>query len=93
MTTFKKISAIALTALTLAVATAPSAEARWRHRHGGAIAAGLIGGAVLGAAMAGSGYGYGYARPVYAEPSYEGCYRKVVGHTYYGRPIVRTVCY
>ena len=88
MATLKKIGAIALTALTIAVATAPSAEARWRSR-GGVVAAGLIGGALLGAAFAGASY----ARPVYAAPVYEPeCFRRVVGHTYYGRPIVRTVC-
>lgn len=90
MTTFKKIAAVALTTLTIAVATAPSAEAGWRHR-GGAVAVGLIGGALLGAALAPA---YSRPRPVYVEPSYdEECTRKVVGYSYSGRPIVRTFCY
>ena len=92
MTTFKKIAAVALASATLATGFASSASAApWHHRHhgwrGGAIAAGLLGGAVLGAAL---------ARPAYAAPvAYEEpeCYRKHVGYTYSGRPIFRTVCY
>ena len=91
MTTFKKIAAIALTSMTLAVAVAPSAEARpWRRHHGGAVAAGLFGAALLGTAVMAT-------RPAYAAPvTYvddEECYRKRVGTTHYGRPIYRTVCY
>ena len=90
MTTVKKIAAIALTSLTLAVAVAPSAEARpWRRHHGGAVAAGLFGAALLGTAVLAS-------RPAYAAPVAYGddeCYRKHVGYTSYGRPIYRTVCY
>ena len=88
MTRFTKIAAVALTSLTVATAFAPSAEARWRGHHGGAIAAGVIGGALLGAMLARPAY----AAPVYAE-SYEDCYRKHVGYNRYGRPIYRTVCY
>lgn len=91
MTNFKKFAALALTSLTLAVAAAPSAEAGWRHRGGGLFAAGLIGGAVLGAAMARPAYGY--ATPVYSGGEEGGCYRKTVGWTHYGAPIRRTVCY
>lgn len=90
MTNLKKLTAVALTALTMAVAAAPSAEAGWRGRTGGAIAAGLIGGALLGAALSGPSY----ARPAYAAPVVEDeCVRKVVGYTAYGNPVFRTVCY
>lgn len=91
MTSIKKIAAVALTSLTLATALAPSAEARpWRHhhRHGGAIAAGLLGAAVLGTAFAAT-------RPAYAAPAYDDgeCYREQVGYNRWGRPVFRTVCY
>ena len=91
MTSIKKTAAVALTALTLAVAAAPSAEARY-HR-GGAVAAGVLGGIVAGALIAGSSRP-AYAAPVYGGPAYGGgCYRKHVGYTYHGNPIFRTVCY
>lgn len=94
MTPVKKFAALAVASLSIAVASAPSAEAGWRHRHGGLLAAGLIGGAVLGATMArpayGYGGGYGYAQPVYYGG---GCVRKIVGYTVHGYPIRRTVCY
>ena len=62
MTTKIKFAA-ALTALTIAATFAlPAKEAEARHWGGGAIAAGLIGGAVLGAAIASSN-----AAPVYYE--------------------------
>ena len=91
MTVIKKFAAVAIASFTLAVAVAPSAEARpWRRHHGGAVAAGLFGAALLGTAVLAS-------RPAYAAPvAYaddEECYRKRVGTTHYGRPIFRTVCY
>lgn len=67
--TFSKTFASALAALTLGgavLATSAPAEAGWgyRHRHGGAVAAGVIGGLAVGAMIASS-------RPAYAEPVYE----------------------
>jgi hypothetical protein len=41
----------------------------------------------------GYGPGYGYQRVGYYGGGYYGCPRRVVGYTYYGRPIVRRVCY
>jgi hypothetical protein len=90
MTSIKKIALVALTSLTVATTFAPGAEARpWRrhHGHGGAIAAGLVGAAILGTAIAAS-------RPAYAAEVVEDeCYRKHVGYNAYGRPVFRTVCY
>ena len=93
MTSIQKIATAAVASLTIATAFAPTAaEAGWRGRTGGLFAAGLIGGVLAGAALAGSNQGH--ARPVYAEPRYdEGCVRKVVGHTYDGRAVLRTICY
>jgi hypothetical protein len=59
----------ALAALTIGgavVATSAPAQAGWGHHHGhgGAVAAGVIGGLAVGAMIASS-------RPVYAEPVYE----------------------
>lgn len=92
MTPIKKFAALAVASLSIAVASAPSAEAGWRHRHGGLLAAGLLGGAVLGAAMARPAYGYGggYVQPVYSGGE---CIRKTVGYTVHGYPIRKTVCY
>jgi len=106
MTKLKKILAVGLAATTLAIAFAPSAEARWRrgyHRGGGwgpGIAAGVVGGALLGAALAPRPV-YGapvyadpyYAAPVYAAPQVQ-CQREFTG--YYsrsGRPRYNKVCY
>lgn len=63
------VAALAVAGLSVGVSTlsATSAEAGWRHRHGGAIAAGIIGGLALGAVAAHAyapRHGY-YARPVY----------------------------
>jgi len=90
MTLAKKTLTAAAAALTLAVAAVPSAEARF-HR-GGWLAAGLIGGAVIGSAIA--------ANRAYAAPGYyaEGgdCYRvrERVWDDYRGRFVIvrRTVC-
>lgn len=67
----RRSAALALAAAGLSfgvsAVSATSAEAGWRHRHGGAIAAGVIGGLALGAIAA---HAYAprpayYARPVY----------------------------
>lgn len=91
MNTFKKTLAAGAAALTMAVAFAPvSAEARW-GRGGGFLAAGLIGGAIVGSAIA--------ANRAYAAPSYvsgDDCYtvRNRVWDDYRGRFVIvrRTVC-
>src|SRR5262245_62110193 len=71
-------------------------------RHGGWVGPAIVGGIALGALAAATaprygyayGPGYGYGPGYYAYGSgYYGCSRRVVGHTYYGRPIVRRVCY
>lgn len=91
MTTFKKTLAAGAAALTMAVAFAPaSAEARWGRN--GFLAAGLIGGAVIGTAIA--------ANRAHAAPGYyvsgEECYsvRNRVWDDYRGRYVTvrRTVC-
>ena len=90
MTSFKKTLAAAAAALTMAVAFAPSAEARF-HR-GGFLAAGLIGGALIGGAIA--------ANRAHAAPGYYvaggDCYtvRDRVWSDYRGRFVTvrRTVC-
>ena len=94
MTPFKKIAALAFASLSIAVASAPAAEAGWRFRAGRALAVGAIGGAFVGAALArpAYGYGHGYVAPV----GYGGgatCISKRVGFTWDGVPIRRTVCY
>lgn len=94
MTSTKKIAAIAFASLSIAVASAPSAEAAgWRHRNAGLLAAGLIGGAVLGAAMSRPAQAYA---PAEVQPVYHGgpeCVRKVVGYNFEGYPVRKTVCY
>ncbi|KAF0231421.1 MAG: hypothetical protein FD175_722 [Beijerinckiaceae bacterium] len=87
MTTFKKTLAAAAAALTMAVAFAPvSAEARWGR--GGFLAAGLIGAAVVGTAIAASNANAGYHG--------SDCYRvrERVWDDYRGRFVIvrRTVC-
>lgn len=91
MTTFKKTLAAGAAALTMAVAFAPaSAEARWGRN--GFLAAGLIGGAVIGTAIA--------ANRAHAAPGYYvsggDCYtvRNRVWDDYRGRFVTvrRTVC-
>lgn len=91
MTSFKKTLAAGAAALTMAVAFAPaSAEARWGRN--GFLAAGLIGGAVIGTAIA--------ANRAYAAPGYyvsgDECYsvRNRVWDDYRGRYVTvrRTVC-
>lgn len=93
----KKTATAAITALTLGASMAAmstEASASWRYRnHGGAIAAGLVGGLAVGALIASS-------RPSYAQPVYvddaPACYkvRKQVWSNYHGGYVVRrvTVC-
>ncbi len=91
MTLIKKSLTAAVATLAVAgavtVSTSNEAEARWRHRHGGAIAAGIIGGLALGAIAASA-----------AQPTYYagGCYRvrKAVWSDFHGAYVVRrvTVC-
>lgn len=64
MTTFKKTCTAALAALTLSgavLASAAPVEAGFGRRHGGAIAAGVVGGFALGAAIASQRPAYSYA--------------------------------
>lgn len=87
MTTFKKTFAAATAALTMAVVFAPaSAEARFGRN--GWLAAGLIGGAVVGTAIAASNANAGYVA--------SDCYRvrERVWDDYRGRFVIvrRTVC-
>ena len=62
--------AVAATMIVAAVAVPDTADARWRGRHGGGVAAGIIGGLAAGAiigSMANQGYyGGGYYGPGYA---------------------------
>jgi hypothetical protein len=89
----KKFGIAALAAVSLAgatLATSTDADARWRghggHRGGGWVGPAIVGGLALGALTASRPY-YG---PAYG--AYDGCIRnRVVGHTAYGRPIVRPV--
>jgi hypothetical protein len=91
MTSFKKTLAAGAAALTLAVAFAPAAEAR-PFRGGGFLAAGLIGGALLGGVIA--------ANRAHAAPGYYvsggDCYsvRDRVWDDYRGRFVIvrKTVC-
>jgi hypothetical protein len=93
MTSLKKTLAASAAALTMAVAFAPAAEARF-HRNGW-LAAGLIGGAIVGTAIATSNArsAPGYYEPVSAGPD---CYRvrDRVWDDYRGRFVIvrRTVC-
>ncbi len=73
--------AVAATMIVAAVAAPDTADARWRGRGGGGVAAGIIGGLAAGAiigSMANQGYyGDGYYAPGYYGPSY-------YGPSYYG---------
>ena len=91
----RTIVAAGLTTLVMAGSWSSTAEARPRYWHrynnGGAIAAGIIGGAALGAILASSQRRYyGYARPYYygrpAYYGYRGYYGGYYGPRYYARP-------
>jgi hypothetical protein len=100
-TWIKKAGIAGLAALSVfgaTLATSSDAEARWRGRHwgyrGGWVGPAIVGGLALGAIAASRPYYYGGYGPGYY--GYDGCIRnRVVGYTYYGRPIVRpvNVCY
>lgn len=92
MTTFKKTLAAAAAALALTMAAAPSAEARYGRN--GWLAAGLIGGALIGTAIAANN---AYAAPgYYYAPVASDCYRirERVWDGYRGRFVTvrRTIC-
>ena len=89
MNLFNKTLAAGAAALTMAVAFAPvSAEARWGRGHG-FLAAGLIGGALVGSAIIANRAHAGYV-------SGDDCYtvRNRVWDDYRGRFVIvrRTVC-
>ena len=82
------VAGLSIVGATLAASS--SAEARYYHRGwggGGWIGPAVVGGLALGALAA--------SRPYYGYPAYgysDGCIRnRVVGHTPYGRPIIRRV--
>jgi hypothetical protein len=86
------VAGLSLVGATLAASSA--AEARYYHRGwggGGWVGPAVVGGLALGALAA--------SRPYYGYPAYgygDGCIRnRVIGHTPYGRPIIRrvNVCY
>lgn len=88
-----------LAAATLAAATLSTTSPADAHGRGW-VGPAIVGGIALGALAAATAprYGYAYGPGYYSygyAPSYGyyGCPRRVVGHTYYGRPIVRRVCY
>jgi hypothetical protein len=91
MTNFKKTLAATAAALTMAVAFAPSAEAKFGKK--GLFAAGLIGGAIVGTALAASSV---HAAPGYYVSEGPDCYRvrERVWDDYRGRFVIvrRTVC-
>jgi hypothetical protein len=88
--TMKKLALLASAAI-ITVGSVGSAEAQRRHHRGGwdrggAVAAGLIGGAVLGGGYRSTySYGYGYpaAYPAYSYPAYG----------YYSAPVATRVVY
>lgn len=104
MTFAKKSLLAAIAALSIGTAMAPNeAEARWRGGYGGAIAAGIVGGALLGAFATRPAYGYygygpAYYAPTYYAPAYAApaCYtvRQRVWSDYRGRfvRVRRTIC-
>ena len=91
----RKSIGLALAAATIAgtmTIANSDAEAQWRGRHSGAVAAGIVGGLALGALAASAhrpAYGYGPAYYV-DEPS---CYtvRRRVWNEYRGHHVVRRV--
>jgi hypothetical protein len=86
----------AATIVVGSLAASSPAEAR-RGWVGPAIVGGIALGALAAASAPRYGYaygpGYGYHGAGYYGGGYYGCPRRVVGYTYYGRPIVRRVCY
>lgn len=106
MAPLKKVVAVALTSLTLAMAFAPAAEAQYRrhgwgarpapgyayrgHRHNGWNRGGMVAAGLLGGALLGAAL---MPRPAYAAPVYQDCEREFVGYNRRGRPVYQTVCY
>lgn len=81
MTRLSNTVAAGFAALTLSLAAAPQAEARYYGWGAGAVAAGIVGGAILGTALAARpAYGY-YGPAYYGRPVY---YSRPV---YYDRPV------
>lgn len=72
--TFAAIVAVATIAGALVTAM-PAAQAQHHHHHGGGagLAAGLIGGAIIGGAIASSRPAYGYGERVYVEEAPPSC--------------------
>jgi hypothetical protein len=84
--TKSKITTVALTALTLAVAfAATSGSAQAHPRFGWGVGAGFAAGALIGAAAASSAY------PVYVTPGYRDC-RLVERYDRWGNLRVIRVC-
>lgn len=91
MKTVLKTGVIAAALIGAIAMTATPSEARWRH--GGAAAAGFVGGLAVGAIAAnsynngyyyGPGYGYGYAPGyAYGGPAYYDSYAYDTGPAYY----------
>jgi hypothetical protein len=78
MKTVLKTGVIAAALIGAIAMTATPSEARWRHHHGGAAAAGFVGGLAVGAIAAnaynnsyyGPGYGYAPGYAYYGGPAY-----------------------
>jgi hypothetical protein len=78
-TAMKKTLMALVAVATLAVSTATPAHAGWRGGWGPGIGLGLLGGAIVGGAIANGPYGYygpgyGYYGPGYAGGPYGPCY-------------------
>jgi hypothetical protein len=103
MKTILKTGVIAAALIGAIAMTATPSEARWRHHHGGAAAAGFVGGLAVGAIAAnsynrgyyGPGYGYGYYGPGYAYsgPAYYDSYAYAPGPYYNSRSSYRAGTY
>ena len=77
----KTLTALAAVAIVATAAIAVPSQAEARYRHGGAVAAGVVGGLALGAIAAGAyggpgyyGYGYGPGYAYAPAPVYYGAY-------------------
>jgi hypothetical protein len=89
-----RTSGVAVLAVATIVAGSLAAPSPAEARHGGWVGPAIVGGIALGALAAASAPGYAYGPGYgYYGAGYYGCPRRVVGYTYYGRPIVRRVCY
>lgn len=93
-----RTSALAGLAAATIAAGSLAASSPAEARHGGWVGPAIVGSIALGALAAATapryGYGYAYGPGYYGYgPAYYDCPRRVVGYAYYGRPIVRRVCY